>query len=70
MEAIHIIFNEFQLLLLTIRENAKPLATCQNSGVIASQGYWELRGYLETNGYFTREVKQAAQTYSTFFFFP
>lgn len=43
--------------MLTIKETAKPLATCQNSGVIASHGYWELWGYLETNGYFTREVK-------------
>lgn len=57
---------EFQQFLLTIRENAKLLATCQKSGPKASQSYRDIWGYLETNGYFTREVKQAAQTYSTF----
>lgn len=67
MEAIPVILNELQPLLMTIKENAKPLATCENSEVIASQGYWELWGYLETNDYFTSSrVKQAAQTYSTF----
>lgn len=68
MEAIPVILNELQALLMTIKENAKPLATCQNSGVIASQSYWELWGYLETNYYLTgSRVKQAAQTFSTFF---
>lgn len=68
MEAIPVILNELQPLLMTIKENAKPLATCQNSGVIASQSYWELWGYLETSDYFTSSrVKQAAQTYSPFF---
>lgn len=48
MEAIPVILNELQTLLMTIKGNAKPLATCLNSGVIASQSYWELWGYLET----------------------
>lgn len=67
MEAIPVILNELQTLLMTIKEKAKPLATCQNR-IIASQGYWELWSYLETNYNFTSSrVRQAAQIYSTFF---